>query len=256
MKVLRVFFYIIIGLAVIFYLTVIVRAPIWKVNELNKIATSDSVYMKKYKAIAKYDGLLPLVKEKAYKEAELYLSKQDSIGLIINFKDSTASLMLKGVQIHTSKIIDFKQDKVFGGIDAPAFRKLFSKPLHNTHDYSSVIKEPIVIKKAPKDTIEAMKMLTLPVLPPVEPAYVSYELDRGFKLIMIQDSINTPEEKLLEKQFKKDLREQIYGDILASLKDLKNPKYTPTIIIELSGKDVRSIYRALPVKAGFVMIFE
>jgi hypothetical protein len=255
MKIFRVFLYVIIGLAVLFYLAVTVAAPIRKVNELNKIATSDSVFMKKSKAIAKYSGLLPLVKEKAYKEAELILAQQDSIGLIINFRNSTASLMLKGVAIQTSKIVEYKRDKIFDGIEAPAFRKLFSRPLHNTHDISSFVKEPIIIKKAPKDTIEAMRMLTLPVLPPIEPAFVSFDLERGFKLIMIQDSINTPEEIILEKKFKKDIRNQIYGDIFSGIKDLKTPKYTPTVIIKLSGKDVRSIYRALPVKASFVMIF-
>jgi hypothetical protein len=255
MKAFRVFLYIIIGLVILFYLTVTVAAPIRKVNELNKIATSDSVYMKKYSAIARYSGLLPLVKEKAYREAQVDLAQQDSIGLIINFKNSTASLMLKGVNIQTSKIVDYKRDKVFDGIEAPAFRKLFSRPLHNTRDFSTFVKEPIVIKKAPKDTIEAMRMLTLPVLPPIEPAYVSFDLDRGIKLIMIQDSIKTAEEKILEKQFKSDLRKQIYGDIFSGFLDLKKPKYTPTVIIKLSGKDVRSIYRALPVKASFVLIF-
>jgi hypothetical protein len=255
MKALRVFLYIIIGLAILFYITVTVSAPLRKVNELNRIATSDSVFMKKSKAIAKYDGLLPLVKEKAYREAQVILAQQDSIGLIINFRNSTASLMLKGVEIQASKIVDYKRDKIFDGINAPAFRKLFSRPLHNTHDFSTFVKEPIVIKKAPKDTIEAMKMATLPVLLPIDPAYVSYDLDRGIKLIMIQDSIKTEDEKILEKHFKSDLRKQIYSDIYSSFSDLKKPKYTPTVILRLSGKDVRSIYRALPVKASFVMIF-
>lgn len=256
MKALRVIIYIAVGLAILFYLAVTVSAPLRKASELNKIASSDTVFMKKSKAIAKYSGLLPLVKEKAYKEALLILAQQDSIGLLINFKSKSASLMMKGVEIQSSKIIDFQRDKVFDGIDAPAFRKLFSKPLHNTHDFSTFVKEPIVIKKAPKDTIEAMKMATLPVLPPIEPAYVTYDLDRGFKLIMIQDSINTDEEKILEKRFKKDLHDQIYNDVFSGLLDLKTPKYTPTIILKLSGRDVRSIYRALPVKASFVMIFE
>jgi hypothetical protein len=254
MKALRIFFYIVIGIAIFFYLSVIITAPIRKINELNRIATSDSVFMKKSKAIAKYSGLLPLVKEKAFKEAQLILANQDSIGLIINFKSNTASLMLKGVEIQSSKIVTYQKDKIFDGIDAPAFRKLFSKPLYTIQTFSTFVKEPIVVKKAPKDSIEAMKMMTLPVLPPIEPAYVSYDLDRGFKLIMIQDSINTIEEKLIDKQFKADLRKQIYNDIFSNFTDLKNPKYTPTVIIKLSGRDVRSIYRALPVKASIVML--
>jgi hypothetical protein len=147
MKAFRVFIYIIIGLAILFYLTVTVSAPLRKANELNKIATSDTVFMKKSKAIAKYEGLLPLVKEKAYREAQIILAQQDSIGLLINFRNSTATLMLKGVEIQSSKIVDYKMDKVFDGINAPAFRKLFSRPLRNIHDFS---KNPLSLKRLQK----------------------------------------------------------------------------------------------------------
>jgi hypothetical protein len=255
MKVLKIFFYVIIGLAILFYIAVITSSPIRKVQEINKIATSDSVFMKKNKAITKFSmNLLPLVKEKAYKEAQISLANQDSIGLIINFKDSVASLMLKGVEIYSSKIIKYKKDIVFNGIDAPAFRKIFSKPLHNIQDYSTFVKEPIVVKRAPKDTIEAMKMATLPVLLPVDPAYVSFNLDFGFKLILIQDKWNSDEEKIIEKKFKSDLRRQTYENVISGILNLKKPFYTPTVIVEMEGRDVRAIYRALPYKSSIIML--
>ncbi|HNW49871.1 MAG TPA: hypothetical protein PKH79_02240 [Prolixibacteraceae bacterium] len=256
MKAIRVFLYIIIGVAVLYYLAARVNAPIHKAQELNQIATSDTSYIKKYSAIAKYKELLPLVKEKAYREAQLYMSKNDSIGMVINFRDSSANLMLKGVCIQTSKLVDFKKDKIFDGVEAPAFRKIFSKPLHNIDEFSTFAKVPIIIKKAPKDTIEAMRMATLPVEPPIDPAYVKYDLEYGIKLLMIQDSCDTPEELVVENMFKTELRKQKSDDLVSSLVNIGNPKYTPTIVLTLSGKDVRSIYRALPEKADFVMIFE
>ena len=253
-KGIRVFIFITTGLVILFYLAVTVSLPIKKITELNQIATNDSVFMKKNSAIAKHPKLLPLVKEKAFKEAMITMAKQDSIGLVINFKDSTASLMLNGVEIYSSKIIRYKKDQIFDGIKAPAFRKIFSEPLHNYNEFSSVIKEPIVVKKAPKDTIEAMKMATLPDTIVPEPAYVSYTLEHGINLIMVQDKWISAEDRKTERKFLADLRKQRIRDNFSGLFNYSKSTYAPTIIIEMSGREVRSIYRALPYRASFVLL--
>jgi hypothetical protein len=254
MKALRILFFIITGLVVLAFLVIVAAAPLRKVNELNEIASSDSVFMNKYKAIAMYPKLLPLVKEKAHLQAQIDMAEQDSIGLVINFKEKKASLMLKGVEIHSSDIISFSKDKVFDGIQSPAYRKLFSKPIHNISEYSSVVKIPIVYKKAPKDTIEAMKMLTLPVAPEPEPAYVNYDLQYGFKLILVQNEWVTEKDKELEKKYKSDSKKLTFNNTFGTVLDFKNSNYTPVITLVLQGKEVRAIYRALPKEASFVLI--
>jgi hypothetical protein len=238
----------------LYYLTVTVSAPLRKINQLNSYATNDTVFMSKNSDIVGKKGILPLVKEESYKQAQITLAKQDSISLVINFKDSTALLMLKGVEIHASKIIDFKNDKIFKGINAPAFRKIFSKPLHNITEYSTVIKEPIVVKKAPKDTIEALETMAMPDTIIPEPAYVSFGLEHGFRLILVQENWVSEDEKKTQRKFKSDVRKQIISDNIKSLYTFKEPCYTPTVIIVLNAREVRSIYRALPWNASFVML--
>jgi hypothetical protein len=255
MKALRIFFFSIVGVGILLYLTITTAAPLRKIDDLNKIATSDSVFMNKYKAIATYPKLLPLVKEKAHKQAQITLAQGDSIGLILNFKEKKASLMLKGVEIHSSQIISYTKDKVFDGIKSPAYRKIFTDPIHNISEYTTVIKEPIVYKKAPKDTIEAMKMLTLPVAPELEPAYVNFDLEYGFKLILVQNEWITDAEKEIEKKYKLDVRKQYINNTLGTALSFKNSTYTPTITVVLTNKEVRAIYRALPQKASIVMLF-
>jgi hypothetical protein len=254
MKAFRIFIFSIIGVGILFYLTIITAAPLRKTNELNKIATSDSVFMNRFKAIAMYPKLLPLVKERAHKQAQITLAEQDSIGLVLNFKENKASLMLKGVEIHTSQIISYEKDRVFDGIQSPAYRKLFTDPIHNISEYSSVIKEPIVYKKAPKDTIEAMKMLTLPVAPDPEPAYVNFDLEYGIKLILVQNEWITEAEKEVEKKYKSDIRKLLLKNTLGAVLNFKETTYSPTITVVLTNKEVRAIYRALPVKASIVML--
>lgn len=255
MKAFRIFLFSIFGAVVLFYLFATTAAPIRKMNQWNKIATSDSVFMNKYKAISKYPKLLPLVKEKAQKQAMVSLAEQDSIGLIINFKENRAILMLKGVEIHNSKIIRYEKDPIFEGIKAPAYRKLFTNPVHNISEYSSVVKEPIVFKKIPKDTIEYMKMFKLPQAPPPEPAYVNFEMEYGFRLVLVQNEWVTDEEKTLQKKFEADIRKQKRENNMNALFNFKSPTYVPTIILYMDGTDVRSIYRAIPKKADIVMVY-
>jgi hypothetical protein len=254
MKAFRIFFFTIIGLAVLLFLVATTAAPLRKMSELNKIATSDSVFMNKYKAIAKYPRLFPLVKEKAQKQAQVTLAEEDSIGLVINLKENRASLMLKGVEIHSSSIINFKKDRVFDGIKSPAYRKLFTYPIHNISEYSSVIKEPIVYKKAPKDTIEYMKMFKLPAAPPPVPAYVNFKMEYGFRLILVQNEWVTDADKELELKYKSDLHHLYINNNFKAALNLKEATYIPSIIVIMDRNEVQTIYRAIPKKADIVLI--
>jgi len=254
MKALRIFFFTVIGIMVIAFLVITTTAPLRKVNELNKIATSDSVFMNKYKAIAKYPELLPLVKQKAQLQAQIAIAEDDSIGLVLNFKEKRASLMLKGVEIHSSPIISYDKDKVFDGIQSPAYRKIFTTPIHTVAEYSSVIKIPIVYKKAPKDSIEYMKNLKLPVAPEPEPAYVNYDLEYGFKLILVQNEWVTEADKQIEKKYKEDIKKLHFDNTFGAVLNYRKSLYTPVINVVLEGKEVRAIYRAIPKEASIVIL--
>jgi len=260
MKAFRIFLFFVVGLAVILYLVATTAAPIRKMNEWNRIATDDSVFMKKYSEIAQYPGLLPLVKERAQKEAILSLAKQDSVGLVINLKEKKASLMLKGIEIHNSNIISYELDPIFKGIQSPAYRKLFTSPVNNvSEEFSSLVKIPIVKRKAPKDTLEAMQIaLQLaknPVAPPVDPAYVNYKMEYGFQLFFAQNEWISEDEKALQKKFEADLRKLKRENNKNALLNFKNPTYVPALVLHLEGKEIRSIYRAIPKNADFVLIY-
>lgn len=258
MKALRIFLYIIIGIGILLYLAASTASPIRKMNEWNMIATSDSVFMKKYTEIATYPRLLPLVKERAQKEALLAMARQDSVGLIIDLNNKKASLMLKGVQIHTSEIKSYTIDPIFKGIQSPAYRKLFSTPINNISEEASFVKIPIIVRKAPKDTTEAMQialqMAKNPVAPPVDPAYINFEMEYGFKLIFAQNEWVTEEEKTLQKKFEADMRKLKRENNMNALFNFKNPTYIPSIVLYMEGKEIRAIYRAIPKKTNFVII--
>jgi hypothetical protein len=245
----------IIGLIVLYYLFASAAAPVRKITHLNNIALSDSVFMSKNTEIGMHKHLLPLVKEESYKKAMIAMAKQDSIGLVINFADSSALLMLKGVEIHRSIIQKYSIDKVYKGIKAPAFKKIFSQPLHNLSEYSTVVKEPIVVKKAPQTPEEALELATIPDTIITGPAYVWYGLEHGFKLVLVQDNWTTPEDMKVKRQFMRELRRKKLNNRIKSFINVKEVHYTPTVVIELNAREVRAIYRALPRNASIVLHF-
>lgn len=246
---------VIVALAMLYYLFTAAAAPVRKIAQLNNIALTDSVFMSKNTEIGMHKDLLPLVKEESYKKAMIAMARQDSIGLVINFADSTALLMLKGVEIHRSKIEKYQIDYVYKGIKAPAFKKIFSQPLHNLSEYSTVIKEPIVVKKAPETPEEALAFATIPDSIVPEPSYVWYGLEHGFKLILVQNNWTTHDELKVKREYLADLRREKISNRFKSFVNYNDPHYTPKVIIELNAREVRAIYRALPRNASIVLHF-
>ncbi len=228
--------------------------PIITVNKLNSDVLKDSVYIKKHQNMADFPKLLPQIKEKAFIDAQLSLAKRDSIGLVINLKDSTLNLVMKGVTIRKSKMYGYKKDRIFDGFNGPAYYKYFSKPLSNVKEYCSLVKEPIEYKKAPKDTLEALKHLTIPDSVACEPAYYSIDLDNGFKLIMVQPEWETEAEKEVGKKYNKDMFNQRFF-LKRAVNLLKKEKqdYQPTLVLKVSKYDIRALYRGLPWKQGIVI---
>ncbi len=257
MKAIKAIIILIFSIFTCLYLYFYAVAPLITLNQINKFALADSVFMRKHPIAAEYPNLMNQLKEKAYLDAQLTLAKSDSSGLVINLKDSTALLVIKGVTLRVSKIDDIKQDRIFKGLNGPAYSKLFSKPLICTSDSSTVVKAPIEYHKAPKDTIEAMQQLRLPDSLVCEPGYYSLNLNRGIRLVMVQsEEWTTPEEIAVGERFKSDMQRQNF--FLYRIKDLiskETPDYVPTIVLKTSKYNIRAIYRGLPDKVSVVLTY-
>ncbi len=83
------------------------------------------------------------------------LSEKDSIQLIVNLRDSIIGLSIKGVIIHKTQINNYKVDPLLNKLPVLEYVKLFSEPLQVKSQYATIVKEPIVVRNAPKDTAEA-----------------------------------------------------------------------------------------------------
>lgn len=233
-------------LLVIAYTVLVVGAPVRRLSEFKKVALSDSVFYEKNRGIMEDRALFDLAKTKAAMDAQLKMAVKDTFGIMVNLADSTMSLMFKGINVHSAKIYDYQKDPFFDALHPLAYVKLFSKPLRTYLEYSTIVKEPIIVKKAPKDTIEAIQNAYSPDTLIQNPTYMRLELENNIHLLLVQKHFETKEEKEVEREYKRDMRQRRRHDVLRSLTHPGEANYTPQMVLFLDPEELRSTYRAVP----------
>ncbi|WP_291856030.1 hypothetical protein [Marinilabilia sp.] len=231
----------------------IALAPQIKIKELQKLVNTDSVFIERFDSVYYYPEMSRLVGEKAYKEALLKLAENDSIQLVINLTDSTVDLSMKGVMIHQTIIKEFRKDKFFGKITLIQENKLFSQPLFVNSSYATIVKEPVVVRHAPKDTLEAAMNAWQPDTLLQNPAFVALSVEYNIQIILEQDMNNTFYDKWRKFKFYKylSLRKAIVA--LENFICFERQEYQPTIRIKMPVDDLRAIYRTLPSNTFIVI---
>ncbi|MBN1117169.1 MAG: hypothetical protein JXA77_08195 [Bacteroidales bacterium] len=228
-------------------------APYNKIKELQKLVNTDSVFIERFDSVYYYPEMSRLVGEKAYKEALLKLAENDSIQLVINLTDSTVDLSMKGVMIHQTKLKEFSKDKFFEKITLIQENKLFSQPLFVNSSYATIVKEPVVVRHAPKDTLEAALDAWQPDTLIQNPAFVALSVEYNIRIIFEQDVNKSYYDKWKKFEFYNHLS---FSKAIASLENFfcfKRQEYQPTITIKMPVDDLRAIYRALPYNPFIVI---
>jgi hypothetical protein len=248
----RTVFFLLITLLFLFCISIAI-APLHKIKAYKNIVNSDTLFVEKFDSIYYNREMNPFVKEKTYKNALLKLSEKDSIQLVVNLSDSLVSLSIKGVIIHQSKISAFNTDMLLKKIPFIQEVKLFSEPLSIHTQYATIVKEPVVVRHAPKDTIEAALNAWQPDTLVQNPAFVLFELEYGIQLIFEQDKNLTFYDKRVKFNFYNNLRLRQAKAEVTNFVRLNQQEYHPKITVKINVDDLRAIYRALP-KNSFVVL--
>jgi len=228
-------------------------APLHKMQEFESLVSSDSLFLEKYIAVYDQPEMRQMVKEKAYKEALLKLAQSDSIQLVINLSDSTINLSIKGVMIHQTKAESFERDRILNEMPLIQQVKLFSQPLSIQSQHASIVKEPVVERDAPKDTLEAALNAWQPDTLIQKPSFTIFSLEYGINLILEQEDNRSLQDKWTRFNFYNRLRIRSSFRAISKFARLKKQDYHPSITIKMPVDDLRAIYRALPNQA-FVVI--
>ena len=214
------------------------------VSRLTAGLQADSLYL-----VSPDQEMFSLVSEKAYLEARLGMSEHDSIGIVINLADSTVSLEMRGVRIHSSKASGIKNSKMLLSMNPVQYDMVFNHPLEITKQHASIVKEPVTVIDAPRDTLDASENLFMPDTSIKRSVNAAFRLERGITVRLID------EKSTGTKRFLNDAghRCATVARNMASVFSLRIPGYRPEIIIYLPRSEIRTIYRALPANAEMVM---
>jgi hypothetical protein len=253
----RTIFYIagtLVFLFMLFFMIVSLLSPVRKIEEIKRqygFKQSEKVQLDE--RFFSDSSFISINRVKAYYQARVIMAESDSISLALNLPDSTAVLEINGVAVHKAGISDIKISKVFRKSDEYSLTAMLTNPFTIGHYYSTLRKEPLMIKMAPKDTSE-YKPDILPDTTRSEFVCYMFEMENGVRLYVYQD----PDEKGKGgwKLFMFDLNDRIRNmrDNLKSIIRFKVPEYHPSIRIKMKKADARIIYRALP-KNGLVSVF-
>jgi hypothetical protein len=242
-------------LLVLIYLICAGLSPIYKRNALNRLTKVDSVFISTYDSHYNIPILVPLSRQLAYKKALLYMSENDSINLVVNLHDSVLHLTIKGVIIHTTMIRSFDVDPLLLHLANNTYHKIFSQPQRIIEENATIVKEPVVVRQAPKDPEEAAINAYHPDTLIQNPAFLRMKLDYNFHLVFEQDINTNWEDKKTAFLFRANYLLPRLIENLKAFFSFKKQAYYPTISIKVPVNDLREIYRALPANARVVIYY-
>ena len=188
--------------------------------------------------------------ETAFLSSRLELAVTDSFYLGVDLSDSVLILEIRGVAVRSCSIRSCKRSGLFAKMPAGELNRMLSAPFTADGSVCTIPKKAIVVKKAPKDSVEAQKFSGLPPPKDTTPVRLSYFFGDGLSLSI------TPAERRIEANawsffMRRKLMEMRY--IVRSLLHLRFPHLVLWIELILANEDARAIYRALPRKAGMAL---
>lgn len=191
---------------------------------------------------------LRLYKEKDWLEARFQIARTDSISLSVDLSDSTMQIELKGVVLKKTKILDFDVDRFLYRLNAGAYHHLLGKQARADTVISSIPREPLIVKKAPKDTTEVEDGTA--VIDTAKLEIVHWVLNLDNQMVLKIEGIDPG----VGSDWWAGHRFWMFQNLKQTAKDLsrtilfKTPEYHPEIRLVIPEADARALYRALPVK--------
>jgi hypothetical protein len=191
--------------------------------------------------------------ERAFEKNRLDLAEKDSIYMVLDLPDSLVILEIKGVTVKKTKIMDMEVSNRFAIIPHENLLPWISEPFTLKHDLSTIPKSPIVVKQAPKDTIEAAKTSSMPRPPDSTGVYYTFYFDRNLVLEVGQS--NPPEEDVMDrvKAYRQIKRQESTESVIQRLKNPEQTDQPMTIKLVMSDVDARAIFRAVPTNTKLIL---
>lgn len=181
------------------------------------------------------------------------LSAEDSIYLVLDLVNKFARLEMKGIPLYDSNINSVWVSNSIKMFRSDALLKWISQPFTIRNVESTIERVQFLVKKAPKDTIEASKMEAQPAPRRTEDVLIVMNFDRNLQLVIQQAELSEGADKQRIDSLKNVIFKRETEKSLKALTTLKREVIMPKIVITLSKSDAITVYRALPQKLKMVL---
>jgi len=248
-------FYYVISAFVLYYFIMASLSPVKYTRSINEQYGADSTILSTLDSRFLNDSqFISISRRVAFVGARSRMASGDSIGMVVNLSDSLITLEINGVVLRQVPVKSYQIPGSIEGIEDYPLTRFLGEPASIATSTATIPKEPLMVKIAPRDTIEA---LALPVITPdttgIDPVFFRLILSNGIELSVLQDiTDDVPAQKELKKFTRKQSVRNATEGIRQVLK-FKVPHYVPEIVIVVAKDDARVIYRAIPERGMVVL---
>lgn len=197
-------------------------------------------------------GYIDMIRDKAFLSSQVKMAESDSIGLLINVRDSVIQLLIKGLPVRTVAINDYDVSPFFHRANQEAIYRMLSTPLNITGMQATFQKDPVSVKIAPKDTSEVV-VSEKPDTTDFEAVFFTLETDRNVRFFFEQQEDTVSADRRARFFFDLKDRTRMASATMRSVVRLKTPPYVPYIKISVPKAEAKIIYRAIP-REGMIVL--
>jgi hypothetical protein len=197
-------------------------------------------------------GYIDMIRDKAFLSSQVKMADSDSIGLLINIRDSVIQLLIKGLPIRTVRIEDYDVSPFFQRANQEAVYSMLSTPLTITGMQSTFLKDPVNVKIAPKDTSLA-KIDAKPDTTDYEAVFFTLETDRNVRFYFEQQEDTVGADRRARFFFDLKDRSRSATATMKAVASFRTPPYVPYIKIWIPKAEAKIVYRAIP-REGLIVL--
>jgi hypothetical protein len=243
----------VLALFVVYYLVMSVSAVNRTVNDFDN-AYFASLEQKEGDTInlCAIPGYIDMIRDKAFLSSQVKMAESDSIGLLINVRDSVIQLLIKGLPVRTVAIDDYDVSPFFHRANQEAIYSMLSTPLNITGMQATFQKDPVSVKIAPKDTSEVV-VSEKPDTTDFEAVFFTLNTDRNIRFFFEQQEDTVSTDRRARFVFDLKDRTRMASATVKSVVRLKTPPYVPYIKIWVPKAEAKIIYRAIP-REGMIVL--
>ena len=197
--------------------------------------------------------LFELRKREFLLHSRLTLAKEDSMYLVLDLVNNLAILEMKGVSLHECRILKSQVSNSIKMYHTEALLNWMAEPFMVKDVKATIPKIEYIEKIAPKDTIEANKIVVEPAPTKLGDIYIVMDFDRNLRLVISQSEKPDDEGKKIISKIRRKYQEVEIRRSLQSLIKFNREPAMPQISIVIPKTDANILYKALPTRPKMII---